>query len=87
MDAGAVYGAAEQLLERDEAVPAIQVQAAKDFIRPVAELRDEELARGVGRDEGRADAHHFAIVPPSELQRSLKGAIASWPDARLAQAP
>src|SRR5207248_11629885 len=35
MHSGAVDGAAKQLLEGDEPVPVVEVQAAEDFVRPV----------------------------------------------------
>ena len=46
MDAGAVDGAAEHLFEVNEAVPVVEVQAAEHFVRAIAQLRGEELARG-----------------------------------------
>ena len=42
MDAGAVDGAAEHLLEGDQPVAVVEVQAAEHLVRPVAQLRDQE---------------------------------------------
>ena len=52
VNAGAVDAAAEHLFEMDEPVPVVEVQAAEHFVRPVTQLRGEELARGGGRFHG-----------------------------------
>jgi hypothetical protein len=62
--ARAVDGAAEQLVERDEAVPVVQVQAAEDLVRAIAQLRDEEAARRLRRLQRGAGTQRFGVVPP-----------------------
>ena len=69
MHAGAVDGAAEHLLEMDEPVTVVEVQAAEHFVRPIAQLRGEELPRGRGRVERGPGTQRLAVVTARQLER------------------
>ena len=85
MDAGAVDGAAEQLVEGYQAVAIIEVQTAKQFVRLVAEPRDEEAVRGGRGIEQRAAAQGFGIVAAGQFERRLQPAITRYAQPRGGQ--
>ena len=82
MHAGAVDGAAEQLLERDQPVTVVEVQAAEHLVGAVAQLRQQEGARRLRGGERRPAAQRFAEVPPRELHGGLEHGEARRSDAR-----
>ena len=53
MNARAVDRAAEQLVERDQAMATVEVQAAEDLVGAIAQLGDEEGGGVLGRLEQR----------------------------------
>ena len=72
MDRRPVDGAAEELLEDDQPVAVVEVEAAEHLVRSVAQLRREE-APGVGGGVQRlAGAQRRAVVSPRELERPLQ---------------
>ena len=57
MDACAVDRAAEEILALDHAMPAVEVDHAKDFVRQRREVQDEIVPRCSRRRKRRAPAH------------------------------
>ena len=54
MDLSTVDRAAEQFLECNQPVPVVEVQAAEDLLRPVAQLCLQEAERGLRRRQRQA---------------------------------
>lgn len=76
MHAGAVDRAAEELVEGDQAMAVVEVQAAEHLVRPVAQLGDEELGRVARRIQHRLRAQLLLIVSPGDFERRLQSAPA-----------
>jgi len=74
--AGAVDGAAEEFVEGDQTMPAVEMQAAEHLVWPVAQLGDEEFRRVVRRVEHRLRAQLLLVVPPCDFERGLQTAPA-----------
>ncbi len=82
MHAGAVDGAAKQLVEGDQAVAVVQVQAAEQLMGLVPQPADQEAVRSGRRIQQRSVAQGLGVVTPRQFQGGLQTAI-----ARRAQAP
>src|SRR5215469_3210725 len=87
MYAGAVDRAAEELLERNQPMPVVEIQAAEYFVRSVAKLRHEKGARRFGSRQCRSETQRFTKMSPRELESRLENRVARGPDSRLREAP
>jgi len=85
MHAGPIDRAAEQLLEGDQVVTVVQVQAAEELVGLIAQPR-HQIAADSGRGiEQRSDSEGLAIVAPGQFQGRLQAAISRGPEAALLQ--
>ena len=69
MHAGAVDGAAEQLLERQHAVAVVQVQAAEYLVRQVAQARAQVVAAVARVAQAGLFLQLFGQAAPGQFQR------------------
>lgn len=74
VDAGAVDRAAEQLLERQDTMPVIQIKAAEQLMREVPEFRHQKCF-GIGRTaDGVPDWQGLFVIAPCEFRYGLENA-------------
>src|SRR5580658_7322445 len=83
MHARTVDRAAEQLLEVDEAVALVEIQAAKYFVLEVAELRGEKIAGRPRAGQGGSGAQRLRQLPPCDFGNGLNLGVANGSEPGL----
>lgn len=86
MHARPVDGAAEELFEGDQPMTVVEVQAAEHFVGPIAQMRGQEGARSIRRDQRGTQAQCFAVVAPGQLEGGLQQRVAGRAHAALPRA-
>ena len=81
MDARAIDRAAEQLVEGDEPVPIVEVQAAEQLVGLVTQPADQEPMRGGRGIKQWAGAQRLGIVTARQLERRLQATVAGGAQA------
>src|SRR5215469_17431253 len=85
--AGAVDRAAEELLEGNEPMAVIEIEAAEYFVGAITQLGHEKGAGRVRCCERRSKSQRFAEMASCELQRRFEYRVAGRPNPGLCEAP
>lgn len=72
MDMGGVYGAREQFFKSNDPVPGVEIQRAKNLVRPVPEFCRQIVARDLRAGQRLPALQPFKMMPAGELQRRLQ---------------
>ena len=81
IDTGAVDGAPEKLIKTEHTVAVVEVQAAKDLVSEVLDLRVHECP-GIGRAaDGLAHGQRFRKVAPRKFRYRAQGRSPGITDA------